>query len=194
MQHVSHFYTTRCIKFTSLWNPLENILEESQLIKNNNNILFMAENSISPPIMLSYHALHHWETIEHIMSPLQTCRDIHKCWSERESRVILSLWNGLLLWMNMVAAQCWTWACDSWHRSCGENCLHATGGRFKNAYELLTLRALKISMFHKNFVFQCMGQILCVEFQRYPLKFHTKYLIHTLKDVYFIHMWKFKSS
>ena len=25
----------------------------------------------------------------------------------------------------------------------------------------------------------CMGKIFCVEFQRYPLKFHTKYLTHT---------------
>ena len=60
------------------------------------------------------------------------------------------------------------------------------GGRFNNAYELLTLRALKISMFHKRFIFQCMGKIFCVEFQRYPLKFHTKYLTHTLKDMTFI--------
>ena len=36
------------------------------------------------------------------------------------------------------------------------------GGRFKNAYELLTLRALKISMFHKRFIFQCMGKIFCM--------------------------------
>ena len=69
-----------------------------------------------------------------------------------------------------------------------------SGGRFKNLYELLTLRALQISMFHKNFIFQCMGKIFCVEFQRYPLKFHTKYLTHTLEDMYFIHRWKFKSS
>ena len=69
-----------------------------------------------------------------------------------------------------------------------------TGGRFKNTYELLNLRALKISKLHKNHIFQCMGKIFCVEFQRVPLKFHTKYLIHTLKDVDFIHIWKFKSS
>ena len=69
-----------------------------------------------------------------------------------------------------------------------------SGGRFKNAYELLTLRALKISMFHKRFTFQCMGKIFCVEFQRYPLKFHTKYLTHTLKDTIFIQHWNFKSS
>ena len=61
------------------------------------------------------------------------------------------------------------------------------GGRFKNAYELLNLRALKMSMLHKNHIFQCMGKIFCVEFQRVPLKFHTKYLTHTLKDVDFIH-------
>ena len=69
-----------------------------------------------------------------------------------------------------------------------------SGGRFKNTYELLNLRALKISKLHKNHIFQCMGKIFCVEFQRVPLKFHTKYLTHTLKDVDFIHIWKFKSS
>ena len=68
------------------------------------------------------------------------------------------------------------------------------GGRFKKAHELLNLRALKISMLYKNHIFQCMGKIFCVEFQRYPLKFHTKYLTHTLKDVDFVHNWKFKSS
>ena len=68
------------------------------------------------------------------------------------------------------------------------------GERFKNTYELLNLRALKISKLHKNHIFQCMGKIFCVEFQRVPLKFHTKYLTHTLKDVDFIHIWKFKSS
>ena len=69
-----------------------------------------------------------------------------------------------------------------------------SGGRFKNAYELLNLRALKISMVYKNHIFQCMGKIFCVEFQRVPLKFHTKYLTHTLKDIDFIHRWRFKSS
>ena len=28
-----------------------------------------------------------------------------------------------------------------------------------------------------------MGKIFCVEFQRVPLKFHTKYLTHTLNDM-----------
>ena len=63
-------------------------------------------------------------------------------------------------------------------------------GRFINANKLLNLRAHKISTLHNNCIFQCMGKIFCVEFQRYPLKFHTKYLTHTLKDVYFIHMCK----
>ena len=45
-----------------------------------------------------------------------------------------------------------------------------------------------------------MGKKFCVEFQRYPLKFHTKYLTHILKDAYFIHRsrhiraLRFKSS
>ena len=68
------------------------------------------------------------------------------------------------------------------------------GGRFKNTYELLNLRVLKISMLYKNHIFQCMGKIFCVEFQREPLKFHAKYLTHTLNNVDFIHIWKFKSS
>ena len=60
------------------------------------------------------------------------------------------------------------------------------GGRFKNTYELLNQRALKFSFVNKIHIFQCMGKIFCVEFQRYPLKFHTKYLTHTLKDMIFM--------
>ena len=55
--------------------------------------------------------------------------------------------------------------------------------RFKKAYELLSLRAVKNSLLYKNYIFQCMGKVFCVEFQRAPMKFHTKYLTHTLKDV-----------
>ena len=68
------------------------------------------------------------------------------------------------------------------------------GGRFKNTYELLFLRALKFSYVNKIHIFQCMGKIFCVEFQRYPLKFHTKYRTHTLKDMIFMQFWNFKSS
>ena len=76
-----------------------------------------------------------------------------------------------------------------------------SGGRFKETYELLNLKALKFSPVNKIHIFQCMGKIFCVEFQRYPLKFHTKYLTHTLKDtiilleyshlplISFLHCW-----
>ena len=74
------------------------------------------------------------------------------------------------------------------------NYTNTSGGRFKNTYELLNLRALKFSPVNKIFIFQCMGKIFCVEFQRYPLKFHTKYHTHTLKDMIFIQHWNFKSS
>ena len=39
-----------------------------------------------------------------------------------------------------------------------------------------------------------MGQIFCVEYQSAPLKFHTNFLTHTLKDTIFIQWQKFKSS
>ena len=76
--------------------------------------------------------------------------------------------------------------------------IRAQGGHFKNTYELLNLRALKFSPVNKIRIFQCMGMIFCVEFQRYPLKFHTKYLTHTLKVVTFkqqiLRALRFKSS
>ena len=68
--------------------------------------------------------------------------------------------------------------CRGWQ---AEHTRIRAGGRFKNAYELLNLRALQISMLYKNHIFQCMGKIFCD-------------LTHTLKDVDFIHNWKFKSS
>ena len=68
-----------------------------------------------------------------------------------------------------------------------------SGGRFRNTYELLNQRALKFSYVNKIHIFQCMGKIFCVEFQRYPLKFHTKYLTDTLKDMIFMQFWNFKS-
>ena len=62
----------------------------------------------------------------------------------------------------------------------GDTAIMVTRGCFLN------LRALKISLVNKMHIFQCMGKIFCVEFQRGPLKFHTKYLTHTLKDASFI--------
>ena len=80
---------------------------------------------------------------------------------------------------------------DSLYIEMGPRC---PGGHFRNAYKLLNLRALKISVMYKNCIFQCMGKIFCVEFQMCPLKFHAKFLTHTLKDVYFVCRWKFESS
>ena len=36
-------------------------------------------------------------------------------------------------------------------------------------------------MLYNNHIFQCMSKVFCVKFQRVPLKFHTKYLTHTMK-------------
>ena len=49
-------------------------------------------------------------------------------------------------------------------------------------------------MLYKHRIFQCKGQLFCVEFQKHPLKFHTKYLTHSLKFVYFVKKCKFESS
>ena len=73
-------------------------------------------------------------------------------------------------------------------------CFPRPRGRFTNSYEILNLRVLNISMLYKNQIFQRMGKIFCVEFQRVPLKFHTKYLTHTMRDEDFIHSWKLKSQ
>ena len=54
-------------------------------------------------------------------------------------------------------------------------------------HELVNLGARKFSLVKKIYIFQCMGKIFCVEFQREPLKFHTKYLAHTLKEAILIH-------
>ena len=56
-------------------------------------------------------------------------------------------------------------------------------GRFRNAYELINLGAFKYSLLNKLRIFQCTCEIFCVEFQRVPLKFNTKYLSHTLNDM-----------
>ena len=58
---------------------------------------------------------------------------------------------------------------------------------FINTYELFNLGALKISPVDKMYIFQCMGKIFGVEFQRYP------YLTHTLKHQNF-KISTFKSS
>ena len=49
-------------------------------------------------------------------------------------------------------------------------------GAFQRWVWALNLTALKISMLYKNHIFQCMGKLFFVEFQRVTLKFHIKYL------------------
>ena len=72
-------------------------------------------------------------------------------------------------------------------------CFTGPGGHFTNVYEVINLRAPTFSMLNENCLFQCMVKIFCVEFQRFPLKFHSNYLTHTLKDVSFIDKWIFTS-
>ena len=59
-------------------------------------------------------------------------------------------------------------------------------GRFKNVYELVNLGALKSSLLNKLNIFQRMGGISQGTFQSVPLKFHTKYLTHTLRETSFV--------
>ena len=73
------------------------------------------------------------------------------------------------------------------------------GGGFKNTLELLNLRALKISPVNKIHIFQCLDKIFCVEFQRYPLKFHKNILpkhwkMWLLYNIEILRAHRFKSS
>ena len=83
-----------------------------------------------------------------------------------------------------------------WEMSLSRQRTVRLGGRFKNTYEFLNQRALKLKHLHVNqmYIFQCMEETFCVEFQREPLKFHTKYLLHSLKDTIFMKCENFKSS
>ena len=72
-------------------------------------------------------------------------------------------------------------------------------GRFKNAYELLNLRALKISTLYKNHIFQYMGKIFCMDFKGYLwnstqniLPIHWK--IQFLCNIEILRALSFKSS
>ena len=77
-------------------------------------------------------------------------------------------------------------------RFCGRSVswLYLQGGVSK-CFKLLKSKSSSIFTSEWN-IFQCMGKIFCVEFQRVPLKFHTKYLAHTLKDMIFYTTLKFK--
>ena len=79
--------------------------------------------------------------------------------------------DGVIIMMNAVV-----WSLNTWSVSLTAKGPEGGGG-LQNTYELLNQRALKYSPVNKVHIFQCMGMIFCVEFQRYPLKFHTKYSI-----------------
>ena len=59
---------------------------------------------------------------------------------------------------------------------------YKTTGPVRKRRRPLYLRIPKLSRMNRLYIFQCMGKILCVEFQRATLKFHTKNLIHQSHD------------
>ena len=123
------------------------------------------------------------------------CWQQSQTWSSKNTPVISDLWTGLYGSLDIIHKG----QINNFPSSYSPFWMTSSGGRFKKTNELLNLRALKISPVNKIHIFQCMGKIFCVEFQRYPLKFHTKYLTHTLKDMIFIQhrnlrALRFKSS
>ena len=66
---------------------------------------------------------------------------------------------------------------------------------FKNTYEPLNLKALKMSMLYKNHIFQCMGKNLCgISKGTFEMPHKILYpYIERCKTLDFIHSWKFKS-
>ena len=109
--------------------------------------------------------------------------------------IFLALWKSITKICKSTYDLVTQWSCPDkpWQKPwpCGKA---GARGRFKNTCELLHLRAHKFSLVNKIHIFQCTGQIFCVEFQRYPLKFRTKYLTNTLKDMIFIQHLNLKSS
>ena len=91
--------------------------------------------------------------------------------------------NSTKQWLTLTSDQAWNSQYPPHNR-----------GRFKNTYELVGLGARKFSLIDKLHIFQSMCKIFCMEFQREPLKFHTKYLTHTWKEMIFIQYWRFRCS
>ena len=71
---------------------------------------------------------------------------------------------------------------------------HSPEHHFRGAYIFLNLYTFQYSPYNKIHIFECMGKILCVEFQREPLKFLSKYLTHTFKYKVSVRHWHFNSS
>ena len=53
-----------------------------------------------------------------------------------------------------------------------------SGNCFKNAFKLLNLRSLQLSLLNIIHIFQYVSKIFYVKLQRVPLKFSTKFLAH----------------
>ena len=82
-------------------------------------------------------------------------------------------WEALKIKLSDTTFKC-IMLCISLNLFC--NLYHGSlGGRFKNTYELVNLGACKILLINKLHIFQCIGKTFCAEFQRFPLKFCTKY-------------------
>ena len=135
-----------------------------------------------------------------LASKITTLTNFHQPFQSPEQFGDLG-WGSVLTFFNMVLYMKtssswlhWNSTDDIAHEMDTVTCTHVDDtlriarGRLKNTYELLNLRvrALKYLPVNKIHIFQCMGEIFCVEFQRYPLKFHTKYLTHTSKYMFFI--------
>ena len=85
--------------------------------------------------------------------------------------------------------------CGKYHTCWWPGCAKCHGAFQKH----LNPRSPKFSPAIKIYIFQCMDKIFSVEFQWYPLKFHTKYHTHTLKDTFLynneiLRTLRFKSS
>ena len=57
----------------------------------------------------------------------------------------------------------------------GGGVVGVVGGMFKNTYELLNPRALNISILYEYHIFQCMGKVFFVEFQRLSYPYIERY-------------------
>ena len=94
---------------------------------------------------------------------------------QRTSKVsCVTMWRKWLSPPHKIDAQvywCLSWVTVFFPRIHEQSC--DLGGHFKTTHELLNERVLKSSPVNKIYIFQCMGKIFFVEFQRYPLKFHT---------------------
>ena len=93
--------------------------------------------------------------------------------------------NNPLLWRHMLIIRRYIISCDKdSHRS--KYSMHTAPWwlLISNTHGIHPKHPVTDSNFHENHIFQCMGKICCMEFQRHPLKFLIKYLVLSLKDVF----------